>query len=58
MSNLMKYKLQGIFLFAILARVFAIYYYRDVEIAVNGAMVKNLEDYKILSVHSIQKSSP
>ena len=51
----MKYKLQGIFLFAILARVFAIYYYRDVEIANEwGIMVKNLEDYKILSVHSIQ----
>ncbi len=51
----MKYKLQGIFLFAILARVFAIYYYRDVEIANEwGIMVKNLEDYKILSIHSIQ----
>tara|TARA_B100000989_G_C19520676_1_gene464030 strand:+ start:817 stop:2031 length:1215 start_codon:yes stop_codon:yes gene_type:complete len=50
-----KLKLQLIFFVALLTRLFALYYYRDIEVSNEwGIMLMNLEEYNILSVHSVQ----
>ncbi len=55
MNLIIRFKFQIIFLIAILTRVFALYFYRDIEVANEwGIILLNLEQYKILSVHSIQ----
>ena len=55
MNLIIKFKFPIIFLIAILTRVFALYFYRDIEVANEwGIILSNLEKYKILSVHSVQ----
>jgi hypothetical protein len=55
MNLIIKYKFLIIFLTAILTRVFSLYFYRDLEVAMEwGTILSNLEQYGILSVHSVQ----
>ena len=55
MNLIIRFKFPIIFLIAILTRVFALYFYRDIEVANEwGIILSNLEKYKILSVHSVQ----
>ena len=50
-----KFQLPLIFFIAILSRLFALYYFRDTEVANEwGILLENLEKNKILSVHSVQ----
>ena len=50
-----KFQLPLIFFIAILSRLFALYYFRDAEVANEwGILLENLEKNKILSVHSVQ----
>jgi len=55
MNLIIRFKFSIIFLIAILTRVFALYFYRDIEVASEwGIILSNLEQYNILSVHSVQ----
>ena len=55
MNLIIKFKFLIIFLTAILTRVFSLYFYRDLEVANEwGIILSNLEQYSILSVHSVQ----
>ena len=55
MNLIIKFKFLIIFLTAILTRVFSLYFYRDFEVANEwGIILSNLEQYSILSVHSVQ----
>ena len=55
MSHFIKFKLPLILFVGILTRIFALYYFRDVEVANEwGILLENLEKNKILSVHSVQ----
>ena len=55
MNLILRFKFPIIFLIAILTRIFALYFYRDVEVANEwGIILSNLEQYNILSVHSVQ----
>ena len=55
MNLIIRFKFPIIFLIAILTRAFALYFYRDIEVANEwGIILSNLEKYKILSVHSVQ----
>ena len=55
MNLIIRLKFPIIFLIAILTRVFALYFYRDIEVANEwGIILSNLEQYNILSVHSVQ----
>ena len=55
MNLIIKYKFLIIFLTAILTRVFSLYFYRDLEVAMEwGTILSNLEQYGILSVHTVQ----
>ena len=55
MNLIIRFKFPIIFLIAILTRVFALYFYRDIEVANEwGIILSNLEQYNILSVHSVQ----
>ena len=50
-----KYRFSLIFFTAILTRLFALYFYRDIEVANEWViMLENLERNNILSVHSVQ----
>lgn len=55
MNLIIKFKFLIIFLTAILTRVFSLYFYRDLEVTNEwGIILSNLEQYSILSVHSVQ----
>ena len=55
MNLIIRFKFPIIFFIAILTRVFALYFYRDIEVANEwGIILSNLEQYNILSVHSVQ----
>ena len=55
MSFIINHNLKIILLISIIARVFAIIFFRDVEVDNEwGILLKNLEENNILSVHSVQ----
>ena len=55
MTFIIKHNLKIILFISILARVFAIIFFRDVEVDNEwGILLKNLEENNILSVHSVQ----
>ena len=55
MTFIIKHNLKIILFISIIARVFAIIFFRDVEVDNEwGILLKNLEENNILSVHSVQ----
>ena len=55
MSLILRFKLPIIIFVALIARIFSIYFFRDLFIANEwGIILRNLEENNILSVHSVQ----
>ena len=55
MTFIIKHNLKIILFISIIARVFAIIFFRDVDVDNEwGILLKNLEENNILSVHSVQ----
>ena len=55
MKIISKFQLPLIFFIAVITRLFALYYFRDIEVANEwGILLENLEKNRMLSVHSVQ----